>query len=104
MVTMVESHLALDTEANQRVSTASIPQAPRSILVIIEQLTVPGGSERQCIELARAHAASGIDVEIVALEGTLGIHAPAAEDERLTLRTIGRSRLAGVLGFLHPKL
>lgn len=101
---MLESTFALDSIANPRISTPRIPATPHSILVLIEQLTVPGGSERQCIELARAHASSGIDVEILSLEGTLGIHAPSASDERLTLRTIGRSRVARVLGSIHPKI
>lgn len=101
---MVESTVAPTTETNPRISAPRIPPTPRSILVLIEQLTVPGGSERQCIELARAHATSGLDVEILTLEGTLSIHSAHADDERLTLRTIGRSRVADLFGALHPKL
>lgn len=83
------------------------PSRPRRqlhrMLILIEQLTVPGGSERQCIELARAHAAAGVDVTILALEGSLDVHASHVTDKRLTLRTIGRSRTARVLGRIHPK-
>lgn len=101
---MLDSSIALDTEATRPIATRPIPRTLRSILVLIEQLTVPGGSERQCIELARAHAAAGVDVEILTVEGTLGIHATDASDERLTLRTIGCSRVARLLGAIHPKL
>src|SRR5437773_11366537 len=101
---MLNSSLAAEVPPMADASFTHAKVVPRSILVLIEQLTVPGGSERQCIELARAHAAMGVDVTILALEGTLDVHAPQVTDRCLTLRTIGRSGTARLLGAIHPKL
>src|SRR5438270_752377 len=101
---MLDSTMALDIAPMSGVAMPGTTSPVRGILVLIEQLTVPGGSERQCIELARAHAASGIGVTIMTLEGSLDVHAAQSRDERLTLHTIGRSRLARLLATAHAKL
>ena len=97
--------------ADDLLSHRSLPYAPprrrreppRRILVLIDRLNVPGGTERQCIELARAQARRGAEVTILALEGSLGLHS-ASSDEQVSLRTIGTSRVASALARIHPKL
>jgi glycosyltransferase involved in cell wall biosynthesis len=77
---------------------------PREAAFLIEALVVPGGTERQCVELARGLAATGVRVRLLTLEGGLAVHAPSAEDAAIEVTAIGRSRAARALARVHPKL
>jgi|SRR2546422_36250 len=76
----------------------------RSIVFLVESLKQPGGTERQCVELARGLAELGHRMTVLTLEGTLGLHSDLSVDRGIDLRQIGRSALGRVLSNLHPKL
>jgi len=86
------------------VSRSSPARQPLAVTFLIERLTEPGGSERQCVELARALRELGHRVSIVTLEGSLDVHEQRPIDLDIPVIRAGASAFAGWIGKLHPKL
>jgi glycosyltransferase involved in cell wall biosynthesis len=74
------------------------------VAFLIEKLTDPGGTERQCVELARALTDLGHQVTVMTVEGSLGVHEKKEIDQKISFVRIGASRFGLWIGQLHPKL
>src|SRR6266550_3241993 len=86
-----------------------LPRLPASgrvmrIAFLIERLTEPGGSERQCIELARALAETGHEMTVMTVEGCLGVHENQETDQGVSFIRIGGSNVARLMSKVHRKL
>src|SRR6266566_2189959 len=82
------------------------PKRGRALMIafLIERLTEPGGSERQCIELARSLAKLGHQMTVMTVEGSLGVHEDRETDQEVSFIRIGASNGAHLVGKLHQKL
>jgi glycosyltransferase involved in cell wall biosynthesis len=74
------------------------------IVFLVESLATPGGTERQCVELARGLVELGHSIVILTLEGTLGVHHATLQDRHIEFRSIGRSAVGRYLSRIHPKI